>query len=532
MFASDTDSTTSTKSSLSLDCKHEKNDKSRSNSYNNLIKLPIVSKKNLHSRDDELKHLKKEKLPPLIISREAKKSYIYQYKILSGNNRGVICDVIKRRCWWHCISRDEEPNSTTSSASFIWEQYRNWIRYQDKSHENIMLNHIKHNNKLVSKKGLYYSLKEYCKLNNTDLLDIVPRTFFLSSVSCSNRTNEIVDDMEEFLLYNKNYERNNNVSIKSDSTINSNDSVTPSINEQIKEPIWILKPSARTNQGFGITVVNGLKNALDIVQRENIVYKTNDIKVLHQQISNKCTNKKVKLNALSSLANRKADQEGWIVQEYMERPLLVSQRKFDIRCYCLVTHSTRNNLAAYWYTDAYIRTSSKAYSLDNIDDIETHLTNDAVQKNSAEYGKFENSNKLSLSEWQKSIDNDYPFAPPNVVQDRLFPEMKRLTDISIRAAAETLGQITEIHRSFELYGYDYMVTENFEVKLIEINTNPSLAFCCPLVLNLIKRLIEDTVKIAIDPFFPPPPADIRTKKCADIINEIESESNLFVKIYP
>jgi hypothetical protein len=511
-------------------------------------RLPKISKKKLHNHnrdDDEPRNLKIEKLPPLIITREAKRSIIYKYKILSGNNRGVICDAIKRRCWWHCISRDEEPNSIPSSSSFIWEQYRNWIRYQDKSHENIMLNHIKHNNRLVSKKGLYYSLKEYCKSHRMNLLDIVPRTFFLSSVSNNSRTNDIVDDMEEFILYNKNYEekqknqQNNDLpynlfstTTTSDSTIYSDVSISPSHNEEVIEPIWILKPSARTNQGFGISVVSGQKNALDIVQRENIVYQSSDVKLLHKQISNKLTNKLDKHNALSSLANRKADQEGWIVQEYMDHPLLVSQRKFDVRCYCLVTHSTRNNLSAYWYTDAYIRTSSKPYSLDNINDLETHLTNDAVQKNSAEYGKFENSNKLSLAQWQQSIDQDYPSASLNIVQNKLFPEMKRLTDLSIRAAAETLGQITEIHRSFELFGYDYMVNDNFEVKLIEINTNPSLCFCCPLLANLITGLIEDMVKIAIDPYFPAPPPDIRTKRCSDIINEIESEPNLFVQIYP
>ncbi len=34
-----------------------------------------------------------------------------------------------------------------------------------------------------------------------------------------------------------------------------------------------------------------------------------------------------------------------------------------------------------------------------------HLTNDAVQKKSEDYGKYENGNKISFGDFQKYLDN-------------------------------------------------------------------------------------------------------------------------------
>jgi len=36
-----------------------------------------------------------------------------------------------------------------------------------------------------------------------------------------------------------------------------------------------------------------------------------------------------------------------------------------------------------------------------------HLTNDAVQQNAEDYGKFENANKLSISDFQRYLDENH-----------------------------------------------------------------------------------------------------------------------------
>jgi hypothetical protein len=85
-----------------------------------------------------------------------------------------------------------------------------------------------------------------------------------------------------------------------------------------------------------------------------------------------------------------------ILQKYITNPLLYNGRKFDIRTYMLLTVNN-GNLRGYWYQDGYIRTSSSIWTLDNIADTFIHLTNDAIQKNSNNYGKYEPGNKLTYS---------------------------------------------------------------------------------------------------------------------------------------
>jgi hypothetical protein len=56
-------------------------------------------------------------------------------------------------------------------------------------------------------------------------------------------------------------------------------------------------------------------------------------------------------------------------------------------------------MKGYFYEDGYIRTSSKEFSLSNLQNKFIHLTNDAIQKKSDDYGKFENGNKLSYADF-------------------------------------------------------------------------------------------------------------------------------------
>ena len=81
----------------------------------------------------------------------------------------------------------------------------------------------------------------------------------------------------------------------------------------------------------------------------------------------------------------------------MEKPLLIAGRKFDIRIWVLVTHS-----ATFVFKQGYIRTTSSEYTLDaaSICRPEVHLTNNAIQSQFKDYGKFEDGNIISMAAFQ------------------------------------------------------------------------------------------------------------------------------------
>jgi len=74
--------------------------------------------------------------------------------------------------------------------------------------------------------------------------------------------------------------------------------------------------------------------------------------------------------------------------------MLINQRKFDIRVWVLFTMDAR----VYLFKEGYLRLTSVHYNLtqESIARPECHLTNNAVQKNFGDYGKFENGNQLSF----------------------------------------------------------------------------------------------------------------------------------------
>ena len=66
-----------------------------------------------------------------------------------------------------------------------------------------------------------------------------------------------------------------------------------------------------------------------------------------------------------------------------------------------------------------------------------------------------------------------------------------------------------------------MLDDEFKVYLIEVNTNPCLELGCPLLARLIPAMLENALRVVVDPLFPPP-EHWAQKKC--VVNEICPEN--------
>lgn len=202
----------------------------------------------------------------------------------------------------------------------------------------------------------------------------------------------------------------------------------------------------------------------------------------------------------SNYGKKKFQMNSFIIQKYIEKPLLVYKRKFDIRVWVLVSNTGK----CYFFKEGYLRTSGSEFQLDsnNADDQYVHLTNNAIQKHSKTYGEFEDGNQMSFKQFQAYIDAHYSDSRIDFYRDCL-PKMKAMIKHSLLAARKKLNP-NNIELCFELFGYDFIMDEDFNLWLIEVNTNPCLEESSKLLKYLLRRMVEDMIKLEIDPHFPNP----------------------------
>ena len=151
---------------------------------------------------------------------------------------------------------------------------------------------------------------------------------------------------------------------------------------------WILK-ATNLNRGRGIHVFNDLESLKTLID---------DYCTGYQTVSSPEKGKQVQKTMYK--------MNSFIIQKYIERPLLIHKRKFDIRVWVLVSSTGK----CYIFKEGYLRTSGSEYELDNEnpDNQYVHLTNNAIQKHSKTYGDFEDGNQMSFDAFQEYVDQHYP----------------------------------------------------------------------------------------------------------------------------
>lgn len=120
----------------------------------------------------------------------------------------------------------------------------------------------------------------------------------------------------------------------------------------------------------------------------------------------------------------------WIVQKYMENPLCIANRKFDLRQWVLVT--SWNPLTLYFYDEFYARFSVEEYStLDSdLENSFVHLVNNSIGKNSENFDKqvvAENGEAIDGFMWSFNSFREYVKYKNNgedLVKTKIQPRMK------------------------------------------------------------------------------------------------------------
>ncbi|XP_074031075.1 tubulin glycylase 3A isoform X2 [Leptinotarsa decemlineata] len=217
--------------------------------------------------------------------------------------------------------------------------------------------------------------------------------------------------------------------------------------------LWILKPT-NSSQGVGIHMCRTLKYVLDVVKAN---------------------------------PNRR-----YVIQKYVERPLLIYNTKFDIRQWFLISSCVP--LTIWIYRQCYLRFSSQTYNLRKLHE-SIHLTNNSVQ---SRYKKASTDIILpSYNMWDSSQFKNYlsNVGYPQAFDDIIYPGMKESITAAVLMHQESFDQR---RNTFELFGADFIVTEDFKPWLLEINSNPALHASTPITARMCPLVLEDVIRVVID----------------------------------
>ena len=80
--------------------------------------------------------------------------------------------------------------------------------------------------------------------------------------------------------------------------------------------------------------------------------------------------------------------------------------------------------------------------------------------------------------------------------------MKRIKDIVIDTFLSAKAKLNQKKRKnvFELFGFDFLIDEDFRTCLLEVNTNPFLGLSCEYLTELIPKMMKDLLKIFVFPY--------------------------------
>ncbi|KAH8298122.1 hypothetical protein KR018_007024, partial [Drosophila ironensis] len=184
----------------------------------------------------------------------------------------------------------------------------------------------------------------------------------------------------------------------------------------------------------------------------------------------------------------------YIVQKYIERPLLVYRTKFDIRQYMLLT-ITDTKVSVWTYRDCYLRFSSQEFTMDDLRE-SIHLTNNSVQKRyknkTNRDTRLPKNNMWSLDQFKSHLHH---VGAPDGTWSKIYNGFKQNLVAVVMAS---MDETELVQNAFELYGCDFMVDEHYNPILIEINSTPDLSPSTDITARICPMVLKDCIRVVVD----------------------------------
>ena len=157
-----------------------------------------------------------------------------------------------------------------------------------------------------------------------------------------------------------------------------------------------------------------------------------------------------------------------VVSEYVARPLTIDGFKFDLRIYVLVTSFAP--LRAFVYNEGLARFATESYSVGR-DSVYSQLTNATLNRHGRNWS---DDFKWKLSDLLLELEHRL-----NRSQDEIMGKILRTVSQTLALVQPSMvpsKRSSPVNPFFELYGFDLLLDRDFNMWLLEINTNPSMSF--------------------------------------------------------
>jgi len=509
----------------------------------------------------------------------------YYYKINKMYSK-QLKEYMKHRINWVHYDNSMANSNEQITINFQWKYYSNRLNFRNYKYDQNtpnkklrMVNVFEKNAEIGNKKNLFINILSYCDKININAFDLIPLTIIVSNSrdidNCLEALKELIDFVKnkngKNLITNRKY--NNHFWFDKNYEIIDKQYININKNFLSEKNYWIIKPTD-LYQGKCIQI----ENDYDIIEKKcKNLFRGVDKRIMPELIfneeedsedengqvntttinnnsgsdnelksegNNKDNNNNIEMNSsntnninnnsiINTFSNNSANKKSptntinkkkklysrmycsneIIIQKYLDNPLLYQKRKFDIRCFVLVD----SNLNVFFCREGHLKSSSKLYDL-NSNDKFIHITNHSLQKKCSKFAQYEYGNEMSYDDFKKVMKEDNI---PLEKFDNMIEEMKYLIKISFKAVGNKLLKIKPV-LCFEIFGYDFILDNDFKPWILEINNNPGLGISSPVILKLVPRMLDDAFRLTIDKIF----ETKYSNDCIDINGQYKSKYQL------
>ncbi|XP_068562730.1 tubulin polyglutamylase TTLL11 isoform X2 [Cebidichthys violaceus] len=197
-----------------------------------------------------------------------------------------------------------------------------------------------------------------------------------------------------------------------------------------------------------------------------------------------------------------------VVQEYIQKPLLIDKLKFDIRLYVLL--KSLEPLEIYIAKEGLTRFCTEPYqepSQKNLSHVFMHLTNYSLNVHS---GNFVHSDSQSTGSKRTLSSVLYRLAAKGVDIKKVWSDIIALV---IKTAIAVVPELRVYYQSdippgkpgptcFQILGFDILLMKNLKPVLLEVNSNPSMRIeheqeVTPGVFEYVPSPVDEEVKVGV-----------------------------------